>query len=782
MRATFLFSVIILFFSSVLQAQYIVKPTYFEVSGVSNSGVVSGYETWAGPYSLWNPDSDTVTEIGGTAPGNGVGGMARFSADGNTICGTSLAMINVDTTWHKYILNDYNYIFRDIAFPEAGGGLVGYSGGQSLTYMGNGCIIKTYDGGTTWSSVWTDTDNRGIEAISFPSDVTGYVGGWSQYFAKTSDGGFSWEPQSPAGTAPVYIYTAICFKDEMNGVVAAQLDDGLGIYITSDGGTTWTPGSGLTSIPYAITHVSGDTYYLVTTNGYIQKSIDNGLTWTTAYHVNGALFLGIKFYDDLNGIATAESNIYKTTDGGQTWTPQTVSEDVLWRDVAWIDANRLILVGTPDIIYESSDGGNTWTWANQSLSTLDPALYGVVIANGKAHVCGSQGTFYKREINQLAFVTQIAKYNVNNQQWSSLGSLGFVVDGNMSSGYDISTDGSTIVGNSWADPATGNGTTSYTHAVAWSQAEGLMDLGSLFASTNRSTRANAVNDDGTVVVGFQDFNGPWKSAVWRKNPSGGYYPNQYLLIDPNGSATDENNQLGMAQAVSGNGVWIGGQGDWANNGDPWLWSETTGYISLGHMEGGNGTVTGINEDGSVVIGYFDMGMWDPRVPFIKIPGDSLFNLNDFVTQNLGFSLGTTMIYTPTDISRNGHYIAGWGFDPNAGEWGEYVTFRLQLPPTAVHDDTPVSIPMALSAAYPNPFHTSTTFNYTIPKSGKVDISIYNIKGQLVRTLTDDIVKEGSHSLLWNGENNDGKTVSSGVYFCKLHSGNKTVSRKLILVK
>lgn len=80
------------------------------------------------------------------------------------------------------------------------------------------------------------------------------------------------------------------------------------------------------------------------------------------------------------------------------------------------------------------------------------------------------------------------------------------------------------------------------HAVAYNGSEGLMDLGSLFPEA--STRANAVNADGTVVVGWQDQNGPWKAAVWRKDSSGGYLPNTPILIDPTGSGTDENNLSG----------------------------------------------------------------------------------------------------------------------------------------------------------------------------------------------------------------------------------------------
>lgn len=145
---------------------------------------------------------------------------------------------------------------------------------------------------------------------------------------------------------------------------------------------------------------------------------------------------------------------------------------------------------------------------------------------------------------------EMSKYNRATNQWTTVGSLGFSVDGNVSGGFAISGDGNTVAGLSWADTTGGH---AYAHAVAYNAIEGLMDLGSLFDSTAQSTRANATNYDGSVVVGWQDFNGPWKSAVWRKNPAGGYFANEYILIDAAGNPNDDYNQMGECSAVSADG-------------------------------------------------------------------------------------------------------------------------------------------------------------------------------------------------------------------------------------
>ncbi|WP_186989854.1 T9SS type A sorting domain-containing protein [Constantimarinum furrinae] len=285
-------------------------------------------------------------------------------------------------------------------------------------------------------------------------------------------------------------------------------------------------------------------------------------------------------------------------------------------------------------------------------------------------------------------------YNTTTQQWTSLGSLNYSIDDNLSSGYNISADGQTVVGSAYVEPTPGQSGVA-VHATAWTASSGMIDLGSLYTNLNRSTRANAVSDDGEVIVGWQDFNGPWKAAVWRKDANGDFLPNEYLLVDPTGDPADEYNQLGEAVTVSGDGNWIGGKGDYANNDEPWIWSESTGYISLGTFPaGGKGTVMKINYDGTLAIGYFQIDPWTPNIPFIWTPTGGLQDFNDYITQTLGYSMGASPVYVPNGMSPNGKYIVGWGYDPTIGPWGDLFTFRLELPETPTNDECNAAIPVA----------------------------------------------------------------------------------------
>lgn len=88
----------------------------------------------------------------------------------------------------------------------------------------------------------------------------------------------------------------------------------------------------------------------------------------------------------------------------------------------------------------------------------------------------------------------------------------------------------------------------------------------------------------------------------------------------------------------------------------------------------------------------------------------------------------------------------------------------------------------LFANYPNPFNPSTTIKYSLPRAANVSLVIYNVLGQEVNTLVDGFVEPGIHEAIWNGDNDHGSQVASGVYFYRLRVDDFDRSRKMILLK
>jgi hypothetical protein len=90
--------------------------------------------------------------------------------------------------------------------------------------------------------------------------------------------------------------------------------------------------------------------------------------------------------------------------------------------------------------------------------------------------------------------------------------------------------------------------------------------------------------------------------------------------------------------------------------------------------------------------------------------------------------------------------------------------------------------LSVSQNYPNPFNPTTTIKFNLPSSMNVEVSVFNILGQKVRTLAKDRFDAGVNSLVWNGDDNSGKSVSSGIYFYKVEAGSSSVTKKMVLMK
>jgi hypothetical protein len=92
------------------------------------------------------------------------------------------------------------------------------------------------------------------------------------------------------------------------------------------------------------------------------------------------------------------------------------------------------------------------------------------------------------------------------------------------------------------------------------------------------------------------------------------------------------------------------------------------------------------------------------------------------------------------------------------------------------------IEFALGQNYPNPFNPTTKMTVAVPKAAMVEIVVYNILGQKVRTLTNEVKPAGYHTIEWNGKSDAGSIVPSGVYFMRMVSGSFTKVNKLLMLK
>jgi hypothetical protein len=127
--------------------------------------------------------------------------------------------------------------------------------------------------------------------------------------------------------------------------------------------------------------------------------------------------------------------------------------------------------------------------------------------------------------------------------------------------------------------------------------------------------------------------------------------------------------------------------------------------------------------------------------------------------------------SPVGLCASESHSAGLGF-----WWG--IAREL---PTAVNDEPPPHRNV-LFQNYPNPFNPTTTIRFGSAVAGPVQLAVYNVRGQKVRQLVDEVKGPGLHAVTWDGTNDKGSRVASGVYFYRLVADRYVATRKMVLLK
>jgi len=128
-------------------------------------------------------------------------------------------------------------------------------------------------------------------------------------------------------------------------------------------------------------------------------------------------------------------------------------------------------------------------------------------------------------------------------------------------------------------------------------------------------------------------------------------------------------------------------------------------------------------------------------------------------------------------------VADWDEDGDLdillGQWDSYVNLYLNNSNPSPVADNLIELPFnfSLNQNYPNPFNLATTISYQLPKPVMVNLSVYNVFGQLVETIVYEYNKPGYYSIKWNAGG-----IASGIYFLKLTAGEYSITKKCTIEK
>ncbi len=298
---------------------------------------------------------------------------------------------NTDTIISKYNYNDMYF------FNESVGVMVGSAGR----------IIKTTDGGTTWTIANSGTIQN-IRSVEFLDENNGWAAA-TGCLLKTTDGGSTWQViDKPGGISATRNIYSVSFRNANNGIAVCQGGGTSGkfVLVTTNGGVLWE-GKTIPTVTglAAVTDLRGiawyndSTAYGVGATGTIIKTSDKGSTWTRVNTINleaGSVRYNNLFFKNDIGYASGQSGILikiKPMENDTITFHPLYSVDDGQNDAWFMDENNGYIVGQYGEVHKTNDGGSTW--AAQNIDPVAVTLRAVQgFTSGKIYIIGN-GVFLK---------------------------------------------------------------------------------------------------------------------------------------------------------------------------------------------------------------------------------------------------------------------------------------------------------------------------------------------------------------------------------------------------
>jgi|GEM_PF-2413280 len=174
----------------------------------------------------------------------------------------------------------------------------------------------------------------------------------------------------------------------------------------------------------------------------------------------------------------------------------------------------------------------------------------------------------------------------------------------------------------------------------------------------------------------------------------------------------------------------------------------------------------------------------PRTPAATLEGFNVYRGTDEGSMSLHATMAADefAMRDTTDMNVGTTYYYAVAAVYNVGEAPMSDTVSVTHTIVSVEDGLGIPQEFALQQNYPNPFNPTTSIKYQLPQASTVQIVIYNMLGQRIRTLVNESQEAGYYEAVWDGRNTAGLKVSSGMYFYRIKAGNFTKTHKMMMLK
>ncbi|MEJ5305262.1 MAG: YCF48-related protein [Ignavibacteria bacterium] len=691
--------------------------------------------------------------------------LRAIAVDGDNVyvvgdAGSIYRSTNNGNTWEEkfsYIGQALEFQRRVIFLNENIGFICG---GSSSSADSLGYVLKTTDGGETWTQLPYNFKTQ-LYAISAPSENVIYASAGSSLVFKSTDGGLTWT-KSTIYTTSTTLWD-IQFYDENLGYACGASGR---IFKTTNGGANWTLLTSPfgTSTVYTMSILDASTVVAVGVSAKAYKTTDGGSTWTAlSVGIPGSYFI-VRFYQNVGYIGSYLSPagyVSKSTDGGNTWTPLTTypGTQSVW-GIAVKDTSTVYVTDLYGYVYYSNDGGNSWVSVPRIFGTNS---FYCSMAGDKLFISGSNGAIIKGYLPTIPQETRTVAYSSG---W------------NMLSVPLVSSDM--------------RKTSLFPDAVSSAFA---YDEGYYIEDTLKTGKGYWLkfNDAGSVnVIGLKVQNysiqlpagwnlfGPFDFDVPISNVSTNppdILASAFFKYDKGYKTTE---------------VLEVGKGYWIKLSQPGTLTFSTVLnkkqnltqnlladalkISISDYAGNssnlylvqNQKLTSLELPPKPPAGIFDVRFENNKL-------NELFD-NDFKTIEINSASYPVVIKVEGFNAQIMDCINGEMINQilKAGDKlviNDRNITHLKIKPTNIVYD------FALYQNYPNPFNPVTTIKFSIPEASNVKLSLYDVLGRKVKILVDEKLNAGIYTF-----NFDGSELASGIYIYRLEAGKNVSIKKMMLLK
>ena len=647
------------------------------------------------------------------------------------------------------------YYWRIVLFNNSNE-VMGYSSVKTFTTSGGASVTVTTSYPTGGATVYTNPPTLYWYVNQYAPGIT-YVVRYSLANTTNSNGALSSLPDSLAATSNLYkaFSSALSSGTTYWWQVSARYGGSVGAwttptsFVTNSSGTLITPTPSYPTGGVTVYTIAPTLYWYLNGNSTsltynIQTKKDAGSWITAASNVS-------TFYYALSGLTPGSTYQWKvqsdnngSTSGGES---------------AWSTPETFIVSGG----VTSSSTVATWPVSNPTMYTQKPTL--------SWYLDGSS----------LGVTGYKVKYSTSSETWSSFpggspsATKGEVTLSGVSTTYWTSTVNLTYGQNYFWAVASWDGTTAGTYSTGSFTIAGGASAGSVVLS----------NPIGGVTVNTKS-----PTLYWYFTGSTLGITGYQVAYSDNGGLTSWNYVTTTSTFKALSGLTAGATYTWKvspswDGGSTYpSYSSTTTFVvdpsatTIVPIVGGPNNVT-INTSAAEVSWVI------PTAPQGKLTYELVFA--DNAEMNNAQTITTTDVYSEvSSLQANKNYYWKVRSVSDNGAYSSYSnigTFKTDDQITAVGGDKEITpTEYKLSQNYPNPFNPSTIIEYSLPEASYVSMKIYNVLGREVRTLVNGSQNAGNYQTQWNGLDNAGNKVATGMYIYRITAGNYVATKKMLLLK